>query len=191
MNVVLAVSDTILTKSIPESDLGNFMCDLILKKSRDYYGHHVDFTFLNNGGIRLPNLPKGNITLGKIVELMPFENRIVIMDLDGVTLRPLFNHMASKGGWQVSGVRYSIESGKASDIEINGKLITDTTTYKVAVSDYLTQGGDDCVMLKDRNYFDTKKTLRDALVDGLREMTKKKEHVKSLIDGRVRILHKK
>jgi 2',3'-cyclic-nucleotide 2'-phosphodiesterase (5'-nucleotidase family) len=148
MNVILAISDTILTKSAPESDLGNFMCDLILKKSQDYYGGKVDFTFLNNGGIRIPNLPKGNITLGKIIELMPFENRIVIMRLNGVTLDSLFNHMAAKGGWQVSGARYNIQNGKSINVEIAGEPLNLTRTYTVAVSDYLAQGGDNCEMLK-------------------------------------------
>ena len=35
MNVVLAVSDVALNKSQPESDLGNMMCDLLLKKSKN------------------------------------------------------------------------------------------------------------------------------------------------------------
>lgn len=188
MNVVLAISDTILTKSVPESDLGNLMCDLVLRKSKDYSGQNVDFTFLNNGGIRLPNLPKGNITLGKIIELMPFENLIDIMQVNGKTLDTLFNYMASKGGWQISGARYKIKDGKAKEITIQGIPLDLNTTYIIAVSDYLAQGGDNCTMLSHLPKTILSKSLRDAIVDGLKEMSLKREHIKSVIDGRVQIV---
>ena len=186
MNIALGQADDVLTKTPPESDLGNFMCDLILKKSRDYYGSRVDFTFINHGGIRLLSLPKGDITLGKMIELMPFENRVVIMELDGVTVDTLFNHMASKGGWHVSGAGYTIKNGKADNITIQNEPLQSRGVYMVAVSDYLAQGGDNCTMLKGKPYIDTRKTLRDALIEGLKEMTARGEHVKSVMDGRVR-----
>lgn len=185
MNVVLAVSDTILTKSVPESDLGNLMCDLVLKKSMDYSGVKVDFTFLNNGGIRLPNLPKGNITLGKVIELMPFENLIDIMTVNGKTLDTLFNYMGSKGGWQISGARYKFNKDHAFDIYIQGQALDLNKQYTIAVSDYLAQGGDNCTMLSHLPKTMLKQSLRDALIDGLKEMNSRGEHVKSIIDGRV------
>jgi 2',3'-cyclic-nucleotide 2'-phosphodiesterase (5'-nucleotidase family) len=189
MNVVLAVADDPLTKSQPESDLGNFMCDLILKKSRDYAQTNVDFTFLNHGGIRLPGLPKGDITLGKMIELMPFENRIVIMQLKGTTIDSLFNYMAAKGGWHISGARYKIKNGTAVEINIAGLPLDKNKTYTLAVSDYLAQGGDNCNMLKGIPYIDLKKTLRDALVDGLKELNLKGEHIKSVKDGRIQVIN--
>jgi 2',3'-cyclic-nucleotide 2'-phosphodiesterase (5'-nucleotidase family) len=195
MNVVLAFSDTILTKSIPESDLGNLMCNLVLKKSKDYCNCKVDFTFLNNGGIRLPNLPKGNITLGKIIELMPFENLIDIMTVNGKTLDTLFNYMASKGGWQVSGARYGINKfpgyvgdPKATAVFINGEPLDLNKNYTIAVSDYLAQGGDNCTMLSYLPKTILSKNLRDAIIDGLKEMNTRGEHIKSIIDGRVQIV---
>jgi 2',3'-cyclic-nucleotide 2'-phosphodiesterase (5'-nucleotidase family) len=185
MNVMLAVSDTILTKTSGESDLGNLMCDLVLKKSRDYCNCKVDFTFLNTGGIRLPNLPKGNIALGQMIELMPFDNRVAIMKVNGKTVDTLFNYMASKGGWPVSGARYKIKDKKAFAVEINGAPLDVNKSYVMAVSDYLAQGGDNCDMLKSIPFTDTKKILRDALIEGLKEMNARGEHVKSIIDGRV------
>jgi len=185
MNVVIAISDTILTKSVPESDLGNLMCDMVLRKSKDYCNCSVDFTFLNNGGIRLPNLPKGNITLGKIVELMPFENLIDVMTANGKTLDTLFNYMASKGGWQVSGARYKIKGDKAFEVLVQNQPLDPNKNYTIAVSDYLAQGGDNCTMLARLPKTILKKSLRDAIIDGLREMNAKSEHLKSVIDGRV------
>lgn len=186
MNVVLGYADTMLTKTQPESDLGNWMCDMVLVKSRDYYKSNVDFTFLNHGGIRLPSLAKGDITYGKMIELMPFENRIVIMHIRGTTIDSLFNHIASKGGWHVSkGTSYKISNGKAIDIVIDRAPLDLNKTYTLAVSDYLAQGGDNCTMLKGIPYIDTRVTLRDALIQGLKEMNTRGEHVRSIIEGRV------
>lgn len=186
MNVVIGYADTMLTKTQPESDLGNWMCDMMLAKSKDYYKADVDFTFLNHGGIRLPSLAKGDITYGKMIELMPFDNRIVIMQIKGTTIDSLFNHIASKGGWHVSkGTSYAISNGRAFDIRINGELLKMDRIYTLAVSDYLAQGGDNCTMLKGIPYIDTRKTLRDALIEGLKEATARGEHVRSIIEGRV------
>ena len=189
MNAVLAISDTVLTKQAGESDLGNLMCDLVLKKSRDYCNCKVDFTFLNTGGIRLPNLPKGNITLGKMIELMPFDNRVTTMALSGKNVDTLFNYMASKGGWPVSGARYKIKNKKAFDVFINGEPLDINKNYTIAVSDYLAQGGDNCDVLKRIPFVDTKKILRDALIEGLKEMNARGEHVKSVLDGRIEIVN--
>ena len=186
MNVVIGYADTMLIKTQPESDLGNWMCDVMLAKSKDYYKADVDFTFLNHGGIRLPSLAKGDITYGKMIELMPFDNRIVIMQIKGTTIDSLFNHMASKGGWHVSkGTSYAISNGRAFDIRINGEPLKMDRIYTLAVSDYLAQGGDNCTMLKGIPYIDTRKTLRDALIEGLKEATARGEHVRSIIEGRV------
>ena len=120
-----------------------------------------------------------------MIELMPFENRIVIMEVNGLTLDSLFNHMAAKGGWHVSGARYKIKDGKAVEVTIQGEPLQSRGVYIMAVSDYLAQGGDNCTMLKGIPYTDTQKTLRDALVEGIQEMTLRGEHIKSVLDGRV------
>lgn len=185
MNVVLAVSDTILTKAVPESDLGNLMCDLILKKGREYCNCAVDFTFLNNGGIRIPNLPKGNITFGKIMELMPFDNQIAIMQVPGKTLDTLFNFMSAKGGWQISGARYTFKANKATSVYIQGDTLQAEKIYTIAVSDYLAQGGDNCTFFSVLPKNILQQNLRDAIVDGLKEMNARGERVKSVLDGRV------
>lgn len=189
MNVAIGYADTVLTKSQPESDLGNFMCDLLLKKGRDYYGKPIDFTFLNHGGIRLPGLAQGPVTLGKMIELMPFDNRLVVMQLPGTTVDSLFNYMAAKGGWHISGARYKIKEGKAVEIQIQGATLNKSNTYTVVVSDYLAGGGDNCTMLKGRPYTDLRKILRDALIEGVKEMNSRGEHIRSVVDGRIQVIN--
>jgi hypothetical protein len=76
MNAVLIVSENEALKGTPESELGNVVTDMVLYKAKQYaqsINKDVDFCMLNNGGLR-GSLPKGDINLGKIFELMPFEN---------------------------------------------------------------------------------------------------------------------
>ena len=70
MNEVLTYSKINLTKKSGESLLGNFVTDLSL----NYADAHM--CVMNNGGLRT-TINKGNITRGKLYELMPFENELV------------------------------------------------------------------------------------------------------------------
>ena len=78
MDVVLGYSDKVMTKDQPEGLLGDFSADAVLTQARKFCKDScsVDICVLNNGGLRNP-LPKGNITLGNIFQLMPFENQMI------------------------------------------------------------------------------------------------------------------
>src|SRR5262245_14965863 len=77
MNTVIGVSEQAMERGMPEGRLGNFVADACMIEARKVFypsdGRQPDFTILNNGGLRRP-LPSGNITVGNIYELMPFEN---------------------------------------------------------------------------------------------------------------------
>ena len=63
-------------------------------------GEPVDFAVINYGGMRIPAIPKGPITRGKIFELMPFDNLLVVVRLDVSILTQFINHMAAR--WRSS-----------------------------------------------------------------------------------------
>jgi len=188
MNVVVGISDVLLTKSQPESDLGNWMCDMMLSVAQSHYDGQIDFTLMNYGGIRIPSLPMGNITRGRLIELMPFENRMGVVKLKGTELRELFNHMAAKGGWPVSGARYAIHHSAAENVTIGGEPLLDDKEYTVATSDYLLQGGDNCTMLHSHPYVDLRITVRDALMEGLTNMNAGGKHIRTTKEGRVTLI---
>ena len=79
MNEVLTYSKINLTKKGSESLLGNFVTDLCLEQFSD----QADICIMNNGGLRFP-LPKGEVTIGDIYKLMPFENKLVVLELNGL-----------------------------------------------------------------------------------------------------------
>jgi 2',3'-cyclic-nucleotide 2'-phosphodiesterase (5'-nucleotidase family) len=186
MKQVIVISDTILTKQMPESDLGDILADILLDRSQKYTGRKVDFAVINFGGIRISQLPAGNITKENAFELMPFDNRIVLLDLDGPTAQKLFDRMAAGGGVPVSGARYVIDTAKkAINITIQGKAIDPTARYTMAISDYLANGGDNLDMLKPLPQVATGRLLRDAFIEGFSDMYARGQHLRSRKDGRV------
>ena len=185
MNKVIGFSTTGLTKKQPESELGNFMTDCMKEMAQKKFGKKVDAAFVNFGGIR-SYLPKGDITVGKIYELMPFDNLIVLQEVNGSVLKLFLAKVAERGGWPVSGMSYQIKEKHPQNILIDGKPIDDNTIYTIANTDYIAlQGGDDCSMLKALPTLNIGYLFRDALIEYVQQVTKKGNPIESKIEGRV------
>ena len=76
----------------------------------------------NYGGIRINSVTDGDLTLGKVYEIMPFENALVVMDLNGDQVKLLLDRIAAYGGWPVSeGLNFEIADSTATNIVIQNK----------------------------------------------------------------------
>jgi len=71
MNVVLGVIAEDMVKSKPNSNLGNWFADLLQTIANIEYEGYVDFAVQNYGGLRVPVVAKGDLTVGDIYEVMP------------------------------------------------------------------------------------------------------------------------
>ncbi len=171
MNKVLAQTSVKLIKAAPERSLGYFMCDAVFEQLKPLY--KLDIVVVNSGGIRIPSIQAGDITIGKVYELMPFDNKLVIMELTGVQLQTLADHMAFSEGWPVNeAFSYVMEGEKAVDVRFMGKAIEPQAVYRVAISDYLANGGSDCNFLVPIPRAETDLMIRDVLIDYLRALGK-------------------
>lgn len=185
MNKVIGFSNTNLTAKQPESGLGNFMADCMCMMAEKKFGKKVDAGFMNQGGIR-SYIPKGNITVGKIFELMPFDNLVVLQEVKGNVLQQFLDHTAADGGWPVSsGLSMGIKNKKAVNVFIAGKPLDENATYIIANSDYVAGGGSDCDMLKKIPQQNKGYLLRDALIEFVTEMTKQGKPLDYSIEKRV------
>ena len=79
----------------PESPLSNLAADIMfefasdyLKKSTGERDAEVDMAMTNFGGIRA-SLPGGDVTAYDVMSIFPFDNKIVILDLEGRYVREL------------------------------------------------------------------------------------------------------
>jgi 2',3'-cyclic-nucleotide 2'-phosphodiesterase (5'-nucleotidase family) len=185
MNNVVAVAGAELAKSQPEGALGNVLADAMLVKARASYKCNVDIAVINYEGIRLNSIPAGNITKGKIFELSPFDNILVLIKINGKLLQEFLNHISNKGGWPVSGVQWQIKNKIAINVIINGKPIDITAMYTIALTDYIANGGDDCIMLKSIPQINNGYLFRDAIMEYFADINKQGKEIVAQIENRV------
>lgn len=188
MNVVIARTAVSLEKKQPQGSLGDMMADALLQMARKKFGVAVDAATLNFGGIRLGQLPAGDITIGKVYELMPFDNLVVLQTMSGKTLQELLNHIAGRKGWPVSGLTMQIKGKEAVNVNINGAPIDEMANYTIALPDYVAGGGDDCNMLKNIPQQNRGYLFRDALIEYLKGITQSGQELKANPDKRVSTL---
>ncbi|MBI3724238.1 bifunctional metallophosphatase/5'-nucleotidase [bacterium] len=123
-----------------ESNIGDFFADAMRDHAK------TDVAFLNAGGIR-ENLAAGNVTIGDVAEIFPFDNEIVTFELTGADLLQALEKNASAaaareyGILQVSGVRYEWErhgkSGKVLKAEVGGAPLDPKRSYRCAAIDFI------------------------------------------------------
>jgi 2',3'-cyclic-nucleotide 2'-phosphodiesterase (5'-nucleotidase family) len=185
MNDVVGVAEKSLDKSQPECTLGNFMADLLLEMAREKYAVNVDVALVNFGGIRLTQLPAGNVTTGKIFELMPFDNLLIIQKIKGNVLQQLLDLTAGKGGWPVAGITMQIKNKKAVNVLIAGKPLNPDAVYIVANSDFVANGGDNADMLRDIPQIANGYLMRDAILDYIKKLKVQGKNISANIENRV------
>ncbi len=182
---IIGFSDQLYTKGDFNSKrfnstLGNLIADIIFIQSDSVFKYqenkNIDFVIQNHGGIRA-SLPKGEVKLSDAYKILPFENEIVIVEMDGKSLYEL-----------VSFLNNERTPHPFSGLTINGNLvlvqnnpIIPTNKYYIATNDYLLTGGDNMFFFnKNTKVYRLGYSLRDAFID----YTKSNLYLSSKIDNR-------
>ena len=184
MDVVIGHADTMLTKMQPECTLGNFLADAQLLAAKKIE-KDVVAAVANYGGIRIPYITAGPITLGKIYELMPFDNMLVIAEIPGDVMKHFCDHIARAKGWPVSNIKFDIVGKEARRIYINNKPLDEHATYKIAVNDYMATGGDNCDFLVPLKKETTNIFVRDALIEYVKDLEKENKPLHPKLENRL------
>ncbi|WP_107820889.1 5'-nucleotidase C-terminal domain-containing protein [Mangrovibacterium marinum] len=190
MQTVIAISDVELVKKKPESLLTNYMADILLYEGQIYASKHQahpipELAYLNYGGLRT-DLPRGKITVGKIFELMPFENEMVLLRLKGDDLNAMARMIAAKGGDSVAGITLTIKDGKPGLFLINNKPVQNNKEYWIVTNDYVANGGDNMTMFGNRTMFiNTGIKLRDCFINHLQRDYDAGKIISPKLDGRI------
>ena len=178
LDKVLAYSVDTYSKSDGELNtaIGNFMADLVFEQSNPVLnkrtGKNIDFVLLNHGGIR-SIISKGNVTARTAYKIMPFENAIVVLDLNGEQVKELIDYLIrNKRAHPISGLEIEVDSNyNLSKAEVRGELIDFNKNYLVATNDYLANGGDHMNFFKTYNEIYTLDyKIRNALIDYLEKI---------------------
>jgi len=190
MSQLVTVSATPLIKGKPESKLTNLVADILLESGTKYCTSkkpdvRPDASYVNYGGLRA-SLPQGEITVGKIFELMPFENEVVLIKVSGETILRMAERIAARGGEGVAGMKLGIRDGKVSNLLIEGKPVNPSGSYWLATNDYIASGGDQMGMFSDAtDRVNTNLKIRDVLIETLRERYKRDGMIDVKEDGRI------
>lgn len=186
MNEVIGTTKTALRRGRPESTLGNMVADILLAEAEKQLGQSFAFALANAGGLRIPEVPAGPLTRRTIYELLPFDNRVVVVTLTGRTVQQLADHMARQGGWPVSeSFRMVIDGEAAQQVRVNGQPINPEKEYRVVMPDYVANGGSDSFFLVDLPQEDTGAFMRDVVIAYIKEKTAAGELLHFAVDGRV------
>ena len=186
MNTIIGETAVDLKKERPESTLGNWMADAIQRQAELLIDTPIAFSIQNQGGIRISEISKGPITRGKIFELMPFDNMIVLMDMDSAEVQELAQHIVQSGGWPLSySIKITQDSTEHLDIMVHGNPLQSDMVYQVALPDYVANGGSDSGFLKEKSQQKLDLFIRDALISDLMDFTAAGKVIESTIEGRL------
>lgn len=165
MNQIISYTGEDLIRAQPSSNLGNMMADVIYNF---YLGKNdtVDMAIMNQGGIRVPVIYKGNLTMRDAYQLMPFDNEIVQIEISGSVLMTFLKHACKMGGWPVSHTEIVMNaSQEIVSARINGEEIDPEKIYRVATNDYIANGGDQCHFLIGLPQKKSGMLLRDVIIN--------------------------
>jgi 2',3'-cyclic-nucleotide 2'-phosphodiesterase (5'-nucleotidase family) len=185
MNDVIGIAEKSLDKKSPEGTLGNFMVDAFFAMAAQKFNTKVDIAFMNYGGIRLTQLARGEVTRGKIFELMPFDNVLLLQRMKGSVLQKFLDLIAGRGGWPVAGMTMQIKDKKAVNVLIAGKPLDPDKIYTTANSDFVANGGDDAEMLRSIPQENIGYLMRDALFDYIKKQKSEGKNITANEENRV------
>jgi len=162
-----------------ETNLSNLICDAVLWETS---AENTQICIQNGGGIRA-SIPPGDVTMGQVLEVLPFGNQIATFGLTGADVWAALEngvscHEDQCGRFpQVGGLRYvfdpSQEAGSrivSVDVKNSGggyDPIDPDTVYKLASNDFMRGGGDGYDMFANNaiDPYDSGAVLADAVAN--------------------------
>ncbi len=164
------------------SSLGNLITDVMRETA------NVEIAFQNASGIRI-NIPAGQIKLGHLYRLLPFGNTIVVGEMTGKQIMDILEQSFTldKGMLQLSGlkVKYDVskpEYSRVVDIKLaDGSPLNMEQTYRVAVNNFLAEGGDNFTTFSEVEFRETYQKVRETVIDYLRSQ----DEIEPGVDDRI------
>ena len=158
-----------------ECPMGNLVADAMLDRVKD---QGIQVAIANGGGLRA-SIDAGEVTMGEVLTVLPFQNTLSTFQVSGEKLVMALENGASQieegaGRFaQVSGISYTIDpkaepGSRVSDVMVGGAPIEMDKVYGVVSNNYVRNGGDGYAMFKDaENAYDFGPDLADVTAEFL------------------------
>jgi 2',3'-cyclic-nucleotide 2'-phosphodiesterase (5'-nucleotidase family) len=172
MNTVIGFAPRTINKQGKAGGALAVLISQIVKQAATTTGQKVQVGIMNVHGIRVDEIPAGQVTIGLIYRLLPFENEVATIKMTGADLFALLAEMTpdNRDTAVLSGAKVIYSNGKLRRVMIGNKRIRMKATYTVGITDYLySRGGEYSILQRGKDYKAVGVTLRDAIIDYIRE----------------------
>ena len=177
-NRVVAESADVLTGDraicrVMECSMGNLIADAMLDRVAD---QGIVIALQNSGGIRA-DIDAGEVTMGEVLTVLPFQNTLSTFQISGATLMEALENSASQiedgsGRFlQVAGMTLTVDlsmdpGSRISDVMVGGAPIDPAATYGIVSNNFVRNGGDGFAMFTDAaNAYDFGPDLADVVAE--------------------------
>ena len=189
MSTVIGYATETMLRNRPQSLLSNFTADALKEIGERFYGRPMDMGIMNFGGLR-SDLDKGDVTIGTMFRIYPFENALTILEIKGEYVEKAIKAVAGKKLEAFSGSEVVLTTKnhktEATKILIGGKPIDPQRIYYIATIDYLAEGNDGLSALTNaEKTTNTGVLLRDVMTLKVKELTEEGKNIESQLDNRV------
>ncbi|SDY36021.1 bifunctional metallophosphatase/5'-nucleotidase [Citreimonas salinaria] len=160
-----------------ECSMGNLVADAMLDRVAD---QGIDVAIANSGGLRA-SIDAGEVTMGEVLTVLPFQNTLSTFEISGETLLAALENGVSQmeeaaGRFpQVAGMTFEVDpsaepGSRVSNVMIGGEPLDPEATYGAVSNNYVRNGGDGYSMLVDAaNAYDFGPDLADVTAEYLAE----------------------
>ncbi|MDR0207204.1 MAG: 5'-nucleotidase C-terminal domain-containing protein [Bacteroidales bacterium] len=192
MRQVIGTSKEVMTSFAPMSPLSNLLVDMLFEWGNDYLTgkkmEKADLGLLNFGGIRAP-LPQGEITIGNIFLISPFDNTVTFVYVKGSELKKMFTVFSEKRNAPMANVQTVYQNGRLTNYTIGGLPLVNDKVYTIVTINFLALGGDgflEQINFESTHYLEI--LLRDVFIDKIRIKTAHNIEIERVKDNRVIVL---
>ena len=160
---------------VQECSMGNLVADAMLDRVKD---QGIDVAIANSGGLRA-SIDAGEVTMGEVLTVLPFQNTLSTFQVSGETLKAALENGVSQieetaGRFpQVAGMTFTFDASaepgsRISDVTVAGEPLDPAKTYGLVSNDYVRNGGDGYEMFTTaENAYDYGPDLADVTAEYL------------------------
>ncbi|HTN17704.1 MAG TPA: 5'-nucleotidase C-terminal domain-containing protein [Chitinophagaceae bacterium] len=184
MEEVIVTNEAPLSKTQPESTLGNWISDAA-KNQASRLGLQADICLFSYGCIGKDYLAPGPIRRKDVYELIPFDNKMILVSLSGIALQHLCDSIVRVNGLPLAGLSFTIDSGRATQIRVGQSALHEYRVYTILLNDYLLSRYRELLGKLRYRSRSTGLLLRNLLIEECRERYEKGIPVHAVLEKRI------
>ena len=188
MDVKLGYAPYNINRGTPESRLGNLTADGLIWMAKKFHNVDADVALYNTGGVRA-NISYGDVTLGDVYQVYPFDNVLSLITIRGNKLKRLMDEVPYNL-YINAGVRMTIIGETVTSVTINGETIKDDADYTIATIDYITDNDRYAdIFSGNSNREDSVEMIRDYFGEYFKHIASENDgDIDGPLDGRIKII---